>query len=185
MDKKPRLSYYRLFQLHSPDQHRRIHGGGVGGGGRREEQGVRPSMFSDIAKVYNILHDVLARKMVGTLEEEFNEINDQKSNTFLVFGSPSLELKGESWVGVLHAFAMEGAHCTKVRDILDSSEVHAAYKDQKHDLFLPSNAQIASAGIAGLIENSSSSRLTYSLTAPRLLHRTPTPQNLLLLSHLM
>ncbi|GKD88090.1 hypothetical protein Tco_1363597, partial [Tanacetum coccineum] len=86
---------------------------------------------------------------------------------------------------VLHAFAMEGAHCTKVRDILDSSEVQAAYKDQKHDLFLPSNAQKASAGIAGLIENSSSSRLTYSLTAPRLLHRTPTPQNLLLLSHLM
>lgn len=69
-------------------------------------------------------------------------------------------------VEVLHAFATEGAHCTKVRDILDSSEVWAAYKDQKHDLFLPSNAQIASAGIAGLIENSSSSRLTYSLTAP-------------------
>ncbi|XP_071716803.1 dnaJ homolog subfamily C GRV2 isoform X2 [Rutidosis leptorrhynchoides] len=69
-------------------------------------------------------------------------------------------------IEVLHAFATEGAHCTKVRDILDSSEVWAAYKDQKHDLFLPSNAQIASAGIAGLIENSSSMRLTYSLTAP-------------------
>ncbi|KAI3711641.1 hypothetical protein L1987_70180 [Smallanthus sonchifolius] len=71
-------------------------------------------------------------------------------------------------IEVLHAFATEGAHCTKVHDILDSSEVWAAYKDQKHDLFLPSNAQIASAGIAGLIESSlpSSSRLTYSLTAP-------------------
>nr|GEW52574.1 DnaJ homolog subfamily C GRV2 isoform X1 [Tanacetum cinerariifolium] len=44
--------------------------------------------------------------------------------------------------------------------------VWAAYKDQKHDLFLPSNTQISSAGIARLIENSSSSRLTYSLTAP-------------------
>ncbi|KAL4589683.1 hypothetical protein LXL04_002591 [Taraxacum kok-saghyz] len=69
-------------------------------------------------------------------------------------------------IEVLHAFATEGAHCSKVRDILDSSEVWAAYKDQKHDLFLPSNAQIATAGIAGLIEHSSSSRLTYSLTAP-------------------
>nr|GEU86370.1 DnaJ homolog subfamily C GRV2 isoform X1 [Tanacetum cinerariifolium] len=49
---------------------------------------------------------------------------------------------------------------------LIGEQVWAAYKDQKHDLFLPSNAQIASAGIAGLIENSSSSRLTYSLTAP-------------------
>lgn len=44
-------------------------------------------------------------------------------------------------------------------------QVWSAYKDQKHDLFLPSNAQSAAAGIAGLIE-SSSSRLTYALTAP-------------------
>ncbi|MCI10623.1 DnaJ-like subfamily C GRV2-like, partial [Trifolium medium] len=66
---------------------------------------------------------------------------------------------------VLHAFATEGAHCTKVREILNNSDVWSAYKDQKHDLFLPSNAQSAAAGIAGLIENSSS-RLTYALTAP-------------------
>lgn len=44
-------------------------------------------------------------------------------------------------------------------------QVWSAYKDQKHDLFLPSNAQSAAAGVAGLIE-SSSSRLTYSLPAP-------------------
>nr|AFK48692.1 unknown [Medicago truncatula] len=69
-------------------------------------------------------------------------------------------------IEVLHAFATEGAHCTKVREILNNSEVWSAYKDQKHDLFLPSNAQSAAAGIAGLIENSSSSRLTYALTAP-------------------
>ncbi|KAK3028083.1 hypothetical protein RJ639_039374 [Escallonia herrerae] len=68
-------------------------------------------------------------------------------------------------VEVLHAFATEGAHCTKVRDILDASDVWGAYKDQKHDLFLPSNAQLAAAGVAGLIENPSS-RLTYALTAP-------------------
>ncbi|KAJ4837594.1 DnaJ sub C grv2 [Turnera subulata] len=44
-------------------------------------------------------------------------------------------------------------------------EVWSAYKDQKHDLFLPSSAQSSAAGVAGLIENSSS-RLTYALTAP-------------------
>ncbi|XP_010533202.1 PREDICTED: dnaJ homolog subfamily C GRV2 [Tarenaya hassleriana] len=66
-------------------------------------------------------------------------------------------------IEVLHAFATEGAHCSKVREILDASEVWGAYKDQKHDLFLPSSAQSA-AGVAGLIE--SSSRLTYALTAP-------------------
>ncbi|KAJ0091640.1 hypothetical protein Patl1_13178 [Pistacia atlantica] len=79
-------------------------------------------------------------------------------------------------IEVLHAFAAEGAHCTKVRDILNAirckschfllpTYVWSAYKDQKHDLFLPSNAQSAAAGVAGLIENSSS-RLTYALTAP-------------------
>ncbi|XP_030471373.2 dnaJ homolog subfamily C GRV2 isoform X1 [Syzygium oleosum] len=68
-------------------------------------------------------------------------------------------------IEVLHAFATEGAHCTRVREILDSSDVWSAYKDQKHDLFLPSNAQSAAAGVAGLIEHSSS-RLTYALTAP-------------------
>ncbi|KAK2645789.1 hypothetical protein Ddye_020984 [Dipteronia dyeriana] len=73
-------------------------------------------------------------------------------------------------IEVLHAFATEGAHCTKVRDILNASDVWSAYKDQKHDLFLPSNAQSAAAGIAGLIENSSS-RLTYALTA------APPPQS--------
>ncbi|CAA6666689.1 unnamed protein product [Spirodela intermedia] len=68
-------------------------------------------------------------------------------------------------VEVLHAFATDGAHCIKVREILNSSDVWSAYKDQKHDLFLPSNAQSAAAGVAGLIENSSS-RFTYALTAP-------------------
>ncbi|KAL3532412.1 hypothetical protein ACH5RR_005933 [Cinchona calisaya] len=68
-------------------------------------------------------------------------------------------------IEVLHAFAAEGAHCTKVREILNTSNIWDAYKDQRHDLFLPSNAQSAAAGVAGLIENSSS-RLTYALTAP-------------------
>ncbi|KAG0472993.1 hypothetical protein HPP92_014850 [Vanilla planifolia] len=68
-------------------------------------------------------------------------------------------------VEVLHAFATDGAHCAKVRDILNASDVWSAYKDQRHDLFLPSNAQSAAAGVAGLIE-STSSRLPYALTAP-------------------
>ncbi|KAL6517010.1 DnaJ subfamily C grv2 [Orobanche hederae] len=67
---------------------------------------------------------------------------------------------------VLHAFAREGAYCTKVRDILNASDVWNAYKDQRHDLFLPSNAHTSAAGVAGLIE-SSSSGLTYALTAPQ------------------
>ena len=44
-------------------------------------------------------------------------------------------------------------------------QIWSAYKDQRHDLFLPSNSQFAAAGVAGLIE-SSSSRLPYALAAP-------------------
>ncbi|CAI0389808.1 unnamed protein product [Linum tenue] len=82
------------------------------------------------------------------------------------------------WVQVLHAFATEGAHCSKVRELLESSDVWRAYKDQKHDLFLPSSAQSAAAGVAGLIE-SSSSRLTYALPAPSAgsQGRPPAPSN--------
>ncbi|XP_074269468.1 dnaJ homolog subfamily C GRV2 [Silene latifolia] len=82
-------------------------------------------------------------------------------------------------VEVLHAFATEGAHCSRVREILDASEVWSAYKDQRHDLFLPSNAQSAAAGVAGLIESSSSS-LTYALPAPpsqSTSSRSPTSSN--------
>jgi DnaJ family protein C protein 13 len=43
-------------------------------------------------------------------------------------------------------------------------QVWSAYKDQKHDLFLPSNSQSAAAGIAGLIEGSGA--VTYALPAP-------------------
>ncbi|XP_073277817.1 dnaJ homolog subfamily C GRV2-like isoform X2 [Primulina huaijiensis] len=68
-------------------------------------------------------------------------------------------------IEVLHAFAIEGAYCTKVRDILDASDIWNAYKDQRHDLFLPSNAQTSAAGVAGLIESSASS-LTYALPPP-------------------
>ncbi|CAN0900814.1 DnaJ homolog subfamily C GRV2 [Linum grandiflorum] len=78
---------------------------------------------------------------------------------------------------VLHAFATEGAHCSKVRELLDSSEIWHAYKDQKHDLFLPSSAQSSAAGVAGLIE-SSSSRLTYALMGPQSSsQRPPAPNN--------
>lgn len=45
------------------------------------------------------------------------------------------------------------------------SQVWSAYKDQKHDLFLPSNAQTAAAGVAGLIEGSSGV-VRYALPQP-------------------
>lgn len=44
-------------------------------------------------------------------------------------------------------------------------QVWSAYKDQRHDLFLPWSVQSAAAGVADLIENSSPT-LTYALTAP-------------------
>lgn len=64
---------------------------------------------------------------------------------------------------ILKQFDLLGVYlCEKVGIYM---QVWNAYKDQRHDLFLPSNAQTSAAGVAGLIE-SSSSTLTYALTAP-------------------
>lgn len=40
-------------------------------------------------------------------------------------------------VEVLHLLAAEGLHAAAVQELLDASEVWRAYRDQKHDLFLP------------------------------------------------
>ena len=50
-------------------------------------------------------------------------------------------------------------------ELFETCQVWSAYKDQKHDLFLPSNAQTAAAGIAGLIEGSSAA-VKYALPSP-------------------
>eukprot|EP00899_Mesostigma_viride_P016162 jgi/Mesvir1/24547/Mv21885-RA.1 len=43
-------------------------------------------------------------------------------------------------------------HGGRVADILAASQVWGAYKDQRHDLFLPSNSHTAPAGVAGMLE---------------------------------
>lgn len=58
-------------------------------------------------------------------------------------------------VEVLRCLSTEGLHSAKVQTILDSSEVWAAYKDQKHDLFLPTNALSAATGVAFLADGGS------------------------------
>ena len=40
-------------------------------------------------------------------------------------------------VAVLHLLAADGPYSAAVHDILDRSDVWAAYRDQRHDLFLP------------------------------------------------
>ena len=40
-------------------------------------------------------------------------------------------------VSVLHLLAADGPYAAGVADLLDQSEVWAAYRDQRHDLFLP------------------------------------------------
>ncbi|KAK9807966.1 hypothetical protein WJX73_008492 [Symbiochloris irregularis] len=54
-------------------------------------------------------------------------------------------------VEVLHLLAAEGLHAQAVQELLGQSEVWRAYKDQKHDLFLPAGAtQQGGAGPSGL-----------------------------------
>jgi DnaJ family protein C protein 13 len=66
-------------------------------------------------------------------------------------------------VQVLHALLLEGAHGELVAHLLDGSEVWAAYRDQRHDLFLPSGAGQGSS-VVGLLEAGGASR--YALPAP-------------------
>ena len=49
-------------------------------------------------------------------------------------------------VDVLNLLAAEGAHAAFVREALDASEVWQAYRDRKHDLYLPAaKPQVCSA----------------------------------------
>ena len=43
-------------------------------------------------------------------------------------------------VEVLHLLAAEGSYGAQIAQQLDASDVWHAYKDQKHDLFLPAGA---------------------------------------------
>lgn len=44
-------------------------------------------------------------------------------------------------VDVLNLLAADGVHATFVREALDASEVWQAYRDRKHDLYLPAAKQ--------------------------------------------
>uniref|UniRef100_A0A7S2T2D5 J domain-containing protein n=1 Tax=Chloropicon primus TaxID=1764295 RepID=A0A7S2T2D5_9CHLO len=57
-------------------------------------------------------------------------------------------------VDIIHLLRREGSPYTEVvRDMVDENEVWKAYSQQKHDLFLPSNAT-DSTGVAGLLTGS-------------------------------
>ena len=53
---------------------------------------------------------------------------------------------------MVRGLSAEGVHSAAVLTTLSSSQIWGAYKDQKHDLFLPTAAHSLSSGIAGLIE---------------------------------
>jgi len=57
-------------------------------------------------------------------------------------------------VDIIHLLRREGSQYTEVvRDMVDENEIWKAYSQQKHDLFLPSNAT-DSTGVAGLLTGS-------------------------------
>jgi DnaJ family protein C protein 13 len=53
-------------------------------------------------------------------------------------------------VDIIHLLRKEGAYAQVIKDMVDDNEVWKAYSQQKHDLFLPSNAS-DSTGVAGLL----------------------------------
>ncbi|CAI5949315.1 unnamed protein product [Closterium sp. NIES-65] len=62
-------------------------------------------------------------------------------------------------VEILRLLGADGAYSIRVQEILNGSEVWRAFKDQKHDLFLPTNVQSSGAGVAGLLQGAGSAAL--------------------------
>lgn len=60
-------------------------------------------------------------------------------------------------VDILNLLAAEGAHSDRVVALLDASDTWNAYKNQKHDLFLPSGATNSS-GVVHLLQGSEVAR---------------------------
>jgi len=53
-------------------------------------------------------------------------------------------------VDIIHLLRKDGAYAEVIREMVDENEIWKAYSQQKHDLFLPSNAN-DSTGVAGLL----------------------------------
>ena len=68
-------------------------------------------------------------------------------------------------VEILWLLASEGPYKEEMDEKLASSEVWKAYKDQRHDLFLPSSSAASEAGVAGLLTGSSATTLALPSTA--------------------
>ncbi|KAK9822709.1 hypothetical protein WJX81_005943 [Elliptochloris bilobata] len=66
-------------------------------------------------------------------------------------------------VAVLRALAAEGEHASAVNELLDASDVWAAYRGQRHDLFLPAGAG-AKGGVVSALAGSEVAR--FALPAP-------------------
>ena len=56
-------------------------------------------------------------------------------------------------VDIIHLLRREGTYAEVIKDMVDENEIWKAYSQQKHDLFLPSNAS-DSTGVAGLLTGS-------------------------------
>lgn len=67
------------------------------------------------------------------------------------------------FVDVVNLLAMEGSYADQVRAILDDSEVWAAYRGQRHDLFLPAGGS-GTNGVVALLKGSEVTR--FALPAP-------------------
>jgi len=71
-------------------------------------------------------------------------------------------------VDVLRLLVEPGAYSSQVEALLGSSPVWAAYRDQRHDMFLPSGAT-AEGGVVGLLTAGDTAR--YALPAPESMDR--------------
>eukprot|EP00210_Caulerpa_lentillifera_P007523 g7188.t1 len=121
------------------------------------EQGLRMDL---IGRLLNVLE--WQRKTPGSeaaLLPSFDHAEEQTQQR-------DLGVQRSLAVDILNLLASPGLHSVRVNEILDASETWKAYKDQKHDLYLPTGATNSS-GVVHLLQGSEVARFALPSTEPR------------------
>ena len=113
---------------------------------------LRGNQIGKDSLIGNALDLELVPKLLVILDWRLSEENPSDNE--------GLSMVRYKCVEIINSMLEEGPHKNRVHDLLEGNEVWAAYQNQKHDMFLPSGAQLSNT-LVGLLEGSSNS--TYML----------------------
>lgn len=121
------------------------------------EQGLRVDL---IGRLLNVLE--WQRKAPGSQAAVLPSFDHAEEQT----QQRDLGVQRSLVVDILNLLSADGVHSLRVNEILDASETWKAYKDQKHDLYLPTGAT-NSTGVVHLLQGSEVARFALPSTEPK------------------